>query len=92
MPVKIMIPTALRQYAGDSDTVELDGGNVGDVLDQLGRSFPELSQHLFDADGNLRNFVNVFINDDNIRDRDGRDTALADGDELMIIPAIAGGR
>lgn len=91
MPVKVLIPTALRQYAGDQDTVELEGQSAGDVLDRLGETYPELSQHLFDADGNLRNFVNVFLNDDNIRDRDGRDTPLADGDELMIIPAIAGG-
>lgn len=91
MSIKVMIPTALRQFADDQDTVEFEGENVGQVLSQLGKTFPELSRHLFDDGGELRNFVNVFLNDDNIRDREKQDTVLADGDELIIVPAVAGG-
>jgi MoaD family protein len=91
MSVKVMIPTALRHYADGHDTVELEADRVGDVLRGLATQFPDLKKHLFAADGQLRNFVNVFVNDDNIRDRQGADTAVADGDEVMIIPAIAGG-
>ena len=91
MSIKVMIPTALRQFADDQDTVEVDGENVGQVLGQLRQTYPELSRHLFDDDGQLRNFVNVFLNEDNIRDRENQDTALNDGDELIIVPAVAGG-
>ena len=91
MTVKVMIPVALRQFAGGSDTVELSGQKVGDVLKQLGDKYPDLRKHLFSDDGELRNFVNVFLNDENIRDRDGQATDLKDNDELIIVPAVAGG-
>ena len=91
MPVKVMIPTALRQYTGGLDTGELGGDRVGAVLSALGEAHPELKRHLFTDDGALRSFVNVFVNDENIRDRQQQDTPLAEGDELMIIPAVAGG-
>ena len=87
MPVKVMIPTALRQYTGGLDV----GDRVGAVLSALGEAHPELKRHLFTDDGALRSFVNVFVNDENIRDRQQQDTPLAEGDELMIIPAVAGG-
>jgi len=91
MAVKVMIPVALRQFAGGSDTVEFSGQTVGEVLKQLGEQFPDLRKHLFGDDGELRNFVNVFLNDENIRDRDGQATVLSDSDELVIVPAVAGG-
>lgn len=91
MSVKVLIPTALRQYADGQDTVELSGDKVAAVLDQLGGKFPDLKPHLFNDDGELRNFVNVFLNDENIRDLSGQDTAVKPGDELTIVPAIAGG-
>jgi len=91
IPVKVMIPTALRQFADGQDTIELEGTRVGQVLRRLGEAYPELKKHLFSDDGELRNFVNVFINDDNIRDKDQQDTLLEAGDELTIVPAIAGG-
>jgi adenylyltransferase/sulfurtransferase len=91
MSVKVMIPRALRQYADGKDVLELAGDNVGQVLDQLGEHCPNLRPHLFSDDGELRNFVNVFVNDDNIRDRDDKATAVRAGDELSIVPAIAGG-
>lgn len=91
MAIKVMIPTALRQFADGRDTIELAGTNVGQILEQLSQTFPDLKRHLFSDDGALRNFVNVYINDENIRDRNDRDTPLKDGDELTIVPAIAGG-
>ena len=91
MSVKVMIPTALRQFADGKDTCEFAGDNVGQILKQLGDGFPELKRHLFADDGELRNFVNVFINEENIRDQQNQDTAVKDGDELEIVPAVAGG-
>ncbi|MAE64538.1 MAG: molybdopterin synthase sulfur carrier subunit [Phycisphaeraceae bacterium] len=91
MPVKVKIPTALRQYAGGQDTIDLDGDDVGQVLAKLGEGFPELAGHLFDDQGELRNFVNVYLNDQSIRDLEGSASRLSSGDELTIVPAIAGG-
>ena len=91
MAVKVMIPTALRQLANGQDTLDLNGENVGQVLQQLGETFPELRQHIFSDEGAVRNFINVFVNDQNIRDMDNLETTLTDGDELTLIPAVAGG-
>ena len=91
MATKVMIPTALRQFASNRDTMDLDGENVGEVLQKLANEFPELKRHLFDDGGQLRNFVNVFLNDQNIRDLDNQQTPLNAGDELTIVPAVAGG-
>lgn len=91
MAVKVSIPTALRQFADGHDTLDLDGGTVADVMSQLADRFPELKKHLFADDGSVRNFVMVFVNEDDIRDKDNMKTALSDGDEVAIVPAIAGG-
>lgn len=91
MSLKVSIPTALRHFADGQNTVELAGENVGQVLRQLGDRFPQLQHHLFTDDGDVRNFVNVFVNDDNIRDCNQLDTPLCDGDEVTIVPAVAGG-
>ena len=91
MPVKVILPSALRQFTEGQDTVELEGGSVGQVLQALAEGFPRLKPHLFAEDGQLRNFVNVFVNDANIRDRDNEQTPLEAGDEITTVPAIAGG-
>lgn len=91
MSITVMIPTALRSYAEGKDTIELEGEKVSEVLSQLGDEFPKLKPHLFNDDGSLRNFVNVFVGDNNIRDQQGMDTPVADGTEVAIIPAVAGG-
>lgn len=91
MPVRVLIPTALKQYADDTETIEFDGQKVSDILEQLTSNYPNLKAHLLDDNGALRNFVNVFVNEDNIRDQQNMDTAVADGDEVVIVPAIAGG-
>lgn len=91
MATKVFIPTALRGYADDKDTVELDGANVGEVINNLTTSYPDLRTHLLDDDGKLRNFVNVFVNDENIRVLDLDSTVLSEGDEVTLVPAVAGG-
>ncbi len=91
MPVKVMIPTALRGYADGVDTVELPGDDVRAVLGQLTSQYPNLRPHLFSPSGELRNFVNIFVNDENIRDQQQQDTLVRDGDEVAIVPAVAGG-
>lgn len=91
MGVKVLLPTALRRYADNQDAIEVEGSRVGEVMDKLVRDYPELRSHLVDDDGNVRNFVNVYLNDDNIRALDLKDTAVKDGDELVLVPAVAGG-
>lgn len=92
MAVTIRIPTALRKLADGNETVQTEAGTVGDVLGALKSSHPSLAEQLVDESGKVRRFVNLFANDEDIRFLDDLDTTLADGDELSIVPAIAGGR
>jgi molybdopterin converting factor small subunit len=87
----IKIPTPLRAYTANQATVEVSGETVGTALDDLVTQYPDLKAHLFN-DGNLRNFVNVFIGEDDIRFLDGVDTSIETDTKLRIIPSIAGGR
>jgi adenylyltransferase/sulfurtransferase len=87
----IAIPTALRQYAGGEAAVEVGGRTVGELLTSLTARHPDLKKHLYDANGKLRSFVNVYINDEDIRGQQQEDTVVKDGDDISIIPAIAGG-
>lgn len=91
MPVKIMIPTPLRAYTGKQDTVELQAGTVGEALSTLTTQFADLRKHLYADDGRLRSFVNVYVNDEDIRYLQKDKTQLNDGDTISIIPSIAGG-
>ena len=91
MVVKVNIPTALKQYAGDQIEIELGGNTVGGLLGSLTDQFPELKKHLYNDRGELRNFVNVYLNDEDIRYLKGEETAVHEGDEVMIVPAVAGG-
>ncbi|MGH3146872.1 MAG: ubiquitin-like small modifier protein 1 [Rubrobacter sp.] len=88
---KVKIPTPLRQYTGGSTEVVVRGATAGDALDNLATEHPVLRQHLYTGDGKLRSFVNVYKGDEDIRYLDGQDTEVSDGDELSIIPSIAGG-
>jgi len=88
---KILIPTPLRQYAGKHDSVELDGSTVGEVLHSLTSQFADLRRHLYTDDGKLRSFVNVYVNDDDIRYLNKEATPLKAGDTVSIVPSIAGG-
>jgi molybdopterin converting factor small subunit len=89
---KIHIPTPLRQYAGKQATVEVGGATVADALASLVHQHPDLQRHLYTEDGKLRAFVNVYLNDEDIRYLDKEATAVRDSDTISIVPSIAGGR
>jgi MoaD family protein len=91
MAVTVQIPTPLRPHAGDNATLELDGASVGEVLTALGEQYPELGRRLFKEDGKLNRYVNVYVNDEDIRFQDNLETALKPGDAVVLVPAIAGG-
>jgi molybdopterin synthase sulfur carrier subunit len=91
MAVKVKIPTQLRAAAGGESDIEVDGGTVGEVLDALFDRHGELRDRLSDDDGGLRRFVNVYVDGEDIRFTDGLDTPVADGREVQILPAVAGG-
>ena len=88
---KIQIPTPLRQYAGKQPAVEVKAGTIGEALSDLVAKHPELRRHLYTDDGKLRSFVNVYINDEDIRYLAKENTRTKDGDTISIIPSIAGG-
>ena len=88
---KILIPTPLRQYADKKDTVELPGATVGEVLASLTSKYGDLRRHLYNDEGKLRSFVNVYVNDDDIRYLNRDATPLKEGDTVSIVPSIAGG-
>ena len=87
----IKIPSPLRAYTGGQAEIGVKGDTVGAALADLTRQHPDLKQHLYDENGQLRNFVNVFLGEEDIRYRDGLDTDLSSSDNLRIIPSIAGG-
>jgi adenylyltransferase/sulfurtransferase len=88
----IHIPTPLRAYTGQKETVDVMGTTVAVSLEMLVATYPELRENLFGSDGNLRSFVNVYLNDDDVRYLPEKErTSVSDKDELTIIPSIAGG-
>jgi MoaD family protein len=87
----IRIPTPLRAYTEGRKEIEVDAATVGAALEELARRYPALRAHLYDEDDGLRPYVNVFVNQDDVRDLQGEATRLADGDRVMIVPSIAGG-
>ena len=90
--MKIHIPTPLRSYTGGQPSVSVPGATVGDALQQLTGAYPDLRQQLYTGEGKLRSFVNIYLNDDDIRRLDERGkTAVASSDTLSIVPSIAGG-
>jgi molybdopterin converting factor small subunit len=89
---KIHIPTPLRQYTGKQATVDVGAANIGEALNHLVAKHPELRRHLYTDDGKLRAFVNVYLNDEDIRYLQKEATALKDNDSISIVPSIAGGR
>src|ERR1700691_3504647 len=88
---KILIPTPLRQYADKKDSVQLTGSTVGEVLKSLTSEYADLRRHLYNDEGKLRSFVNVYVNDEDIRYLNKEATPLKDGDTVSIVPSIAGG-
>jgi molybdopterin synthase sulfur carrier subunit len=90
MPVVVKIPTQLRSATGGAASATVEGATVGEVLDALYEQFDELRERIAD-EGGLRRFVNVYIGGEDIRFLDGLETAVGDGDEVTILPAVAGG-
>ncbi len=89
--LKVHIPTPLRQYAGGSLAVDVSGSTVNEALASLTQKHPELGRHLYSDDGRLRTFVNVYVNDEDIRYLEKENTPIRPGDSISIIPSIAGG-
>jgi molybdopterin converting factor small subunit len=90
MPIKVQIPTPMREQAGGNAEVEVSGATVRAALDDLVRQYPGLQPKLFDG-GKLRPYVNVFVNDEDIRYLDEMDTPVTGGQTVALIPAVAGG-
>jgi sulfur-carrier protein len=87
----VRIPPVLRPKTGGNSEVDAGGGNVGEVLRALTAAHPETSAQLFDAEGELNRYVNVYLNDEDVRVLQGLETSVSDGDTVVILPAMAGG-
>ena len=91
MGVTVLIPTPLRGLTGGAESVDVEGNTVAEVVQNLESNYPGMGERLCDEQGEIRRFVNLYHNQEDIRFKEGKDTPLADGDELSIVPAIAGG-
>ena len=91
MSKKVRIPTPLRKLTNNEELVEVNAANIGDAINELQVRFPGIAERLIDEKGEVRRFVNVYVNEEDIRFLQNRATPLKDGDEISIIPAIAGG-
>jgi sulfur-carrier protein len=89
--IKVRIPTPLRPLTKNQGEVEANGANIAEIIENLNSSYSGLKDRLCDDKGELRRFVNIYVNEEDIRFLKGRDTVLKDGDEVSIVPAIAGG-
>ena len=92
MTVTVKIPTPLRRLTEQKDKVSADGSNIAGVVDALDGQYPGFKARLCDEDGSLRHFVNIYLNGEDVRYMSGIQTAVNDGDELSIVPAVAGGQ
>lgn len=90
MAVKVLIPTPLQKITGGKDTVEAEPGRIIDIINTLDKRYPGLAERLC-QDGKIRRFINIYVNEEDIRFLQGEDTVVKDGDEVSIVPAIAGG-
>ncbi|HMC88322.1 MAG TPA: MoaD family protein [Gemmataceae bacterium] len=90
MAIRIHIPTPMRQHTDGQAVVEVTGTTIKGALDALGQKFPAVVQRIFE-NGQVRRFVNIYLNDEDVRYLDNLGTAVKDGDEVSIIPAVAGG-
>ena len=91
MAARVRLPTILRSFAAGQATVDAAGSTVGEVVDDLVGRFPGMAGHLKAPDGGLHRFVNVYVNDEDVRYQGGLDAKVGDGDEVSILPAVAGG-
>jgi molybdopterin synthase sulfur carrier subunit len=91
MPTKVRIPTPLRKLTNNQEVVEISATTIGEAITELQSRFPGIQERLVDEKGEVRRFVNVYVNEEDIRFLENQKTPLKDGDEVSIIPAIAGG-
>ena len=91
MPKKVRIPTPLRQLTNNEELVEVNAATIGEAITELQSRYPGIGERLVDENGEVRRFVNVYVNEEDIRFLKNKQTPLKDGDEISIIPAIAGG-
>ncbi|MEB3176785.1 MAG: MoaD/ThiS family protein [Synechococcus sp.] len=91
MSVQVLIPTPLQKFTSDQASVSLEASSVDELIKALDGAFPGLGNRLCDEQGKLRRFLNIYVNSEDIRFLDNQATALADGDEVSIVPAVAGG-
>ena len=91
MTVKVLIPTALQKFTNDLATIDCEGNSIAELLDALEANSPGVKARLCDESGQLRRFLNLYVNDEDIRFLSGTDTPLKDGDQVSIVPAVAGG-
>ena len=91
MSVMVRIPTPLRRMTNGKDKVEVESDNLGDLVEKLNSEFPGFKYRLVDEEGELRYFVNIYLNGEDVRFMDGLNTSTSSGDEISIVPAVAGG-
>ncbi|HEY9822080.1 MAG TPA: MoaD/ThiS family protein [Candidatus Sericytochromatia bacterium] len=91
MAIKVLIPTALQKFTNDHATIECSGTNVAELIDSMENNCPGIKAKLCDEQGKPRRFLNFYVNSEDIRFLEGTDTTLNDGDEVSIVPAVAGG-
>ena len=92
MSVTVRIPTPLRNLTKDQSDIQIEAATIGELLDNIEEQYPGIKDRLMDEQGELRRFVNVYVNEEDIRFLDGIKTALSSGDKVAIVPAVAGGR
>ncbi len=92
MPVQVLIPAPMRTFTNQQARVSIDGGaTVGEVLAALAEQYPGIGERIFESEGRVRRFVNVYLNDEDVRFLGGLETEVSDGDNVTILPAVAGG-
>ncbi|NRB08406.1 MAG: MoaD/ThiS family protein [Richelia sp.] len=91
MSIKVLVPTALQKFTNNQATLECSGTNIADLFDSLEQTCPGIKARLCDDQGKPRRFLNLYVNSEDIRFLDGTSTSLKDGDEVSIVPAVAGG-
>ncbi len=91
MAVQVNIPTPLRRITNGQNQIEADASNVGELLEVLDRDYPGIRERLIDEEGEIRYFVNIYLNGEDVRFLQGTDTSTSSGDEISIVPAVAGG-
>jgi molybdopterin synthase sulfur carrier subunit len=91
MTIDVRIPPPFQSLTGDREVVEAAGATVGELIEDLERNHPGIEDHLCDENGEVWGFVNIYVNLENIRSKEGKNTILKEGDEVSIVPAVAGG-